>query len=93
MKHTITILVLIGIFIGACAAPSTPYPAEVSWDVAVEILNRGEVESAFQLHSLDVTLYLNDGTEVSTKEPVIDAIFDEIDRCGAPCADVVLATE
>ncbi|KAA3642348.1 MAG: hypothetical protein DWQ07_25275 [Chloroflexi bacterium] len=93
MKHTIIILLLASVLMGACATGSTPYPDEVSWDVAVEILNRGEVEQAFQLHSLEVTLYLKDGTEVRTKEPVIDAIFDEIDKCGAVCADVLLATE
>ena len=72
---------------------SAPYPDEVPWELAVEILNRGEVESIFQLHNLTVTLVLKDGAKIKTNEPVIDAVFDEINKCGQPCSSIMIATE
>jgi|GEM_PF-1923209 len=71
----------------------TSYPNEVDWGTAVEILNTGEVEVVTQLHSLDVTLTMKDGAEIHTVEPGIDAIFQEVERCGQPCAEIVVATE
>ncbi len=80
--------------IGNITVPtSTPYPDEVPWELAVEILNRGEVESIFQLHNLTVTLVLKDGAKIKTNEPVIDAVFDEINKCGQPCSSIMIATE
>lgn len=87
---------IFALMLTACAGikvESTPYPSEVGWELAVEILNSGEVEMVAQLHSLDVYLTLKDGTEIHTVEPVIDAIFQEVDKCGRPCGDLVLATE
>ena len=37
-----------------------------------------------QLHSLDVTLTMKDGTEIHTVELSINAIFQEVDKCGHP---------
>lgn len=71
----------------------TPYPSEVDWETAIEILNSGEVEMVAQLHSLDVTLTLKDGTEIHTVEPTIDAIFQEVEKCGQACNQIMLATE
>lgn len=71
----------------------TPYPEVVDWETAVEIIHRGEVETVFQSHSLDVTLYLKDGQSVITVEPNIDEVIREIDACGAPCSQVMIATE
>ncbi len=75
--------------------PSTPtsYPSEVDWETAVEILNTGMVESVLQLHNLDVTLMMKDGTEINTVEPRIDAIFQELEKCGEPCGHIILVTE
>lgn len=74
-------------------ATATPYPEEVDWETAVEILHSGNVEMVVQLHSLDVTLAMEDGSEIHTVEPTIDAIFAEIERCGDPCSDIAVATE
>jgi hypothetical protein len=98
MKKTIWILLLISIFLTACGAGNqqgnpTNLPDEVDWTTAVQILNTGDVEQVFQLHNLTVTLIMKDGQEVKTVEPVIDAIFDEVQNCGAPCSDIILATE
>lgn len=65
----------------------------VSWNEAIRILNSGEVEKVFQTHNLDVTLTLEDGRSIKTKEPDIDYIFDEIKKCGNPCKNMVIATE
>ncbi len=89
------ILTLMFFLLASCSsmADPTPYPAEVDWETAVEILNLGDVKTVFQLHNLEVTLVMNDGNEIHTIEPVIDAIFDEVNKCGAPCGNIVLATE
>jgi hypothetical protein len=51
------------------------------------------VEQTAQLHSLDVELILTDGCTYNTIEPVIDDIFKEVEKCGEPCAEIILATE
>ncbi len=84
------------LLISACATEKpdpTPYPGEVDWETAIEILNSGEVEMVAQFHSLEVILTLKDGTEIRTIEPTIDAIFEEVQKCGQPCREVLLATE
>ncbi|MBI2086478.1 hypothetical protein HYT74_04000 [Candidatus Daviesbacteria bacterium] len=53
----------------------------VSWEEAVRILNSGQVTGTFQTHALDVILYLKDGSETKTKEPRIDEIHREIEKC------------
>lgn len=78
---------------GEARIEPTPYPGEVDWETAIEILNSGEVEMAAQLHNLTVTLTLKDGTVIRTVEPSIDAIFDEVEKCGQPCSGIALATE
>lgn len=97
-QRKILALLLLAIALVTFAACSgvvtlTPYPNEVDWKTTVEILNSGNVVTVFQLHNLDVTLIMNDGSEVHTVEPTIDAIFDEIEKCGAPCSKIMLATE
>lgn len=90
------IVVLIALLLSGClglGSESTPYPAEVDWGTAIEILNSGEVEMAAQLHSLEVILTLKDGAEIRTVEPSIDLIFEEVQKCGKPCQGIILATE
>lgn len=74
-------------------ATATRYPEEVPWVVAVEIIRRGEVEIIFQLHDLQVTLSFADGSKITTFEPVIDAVFDVVDKCGQLCSNIIIATE
>ena len=100
MKKLLVILTMAVMIISGCnrignntVPTSTHYPDEVPWELAVEILNRGEVESIFQLHNLTVTLVLKDGAKIKTNEPVIDAVFDEINKCGQPCSSIMIATE
>jgi hypothetical protein len=57
------------------------------------MLRGGHVTGVTQLHNLTVYLSLTNGAEVQTVEPTIDAIFEEVQACGAPCANIVLATE
>ena len=78
---------------GGARIEPTPYPDKVDWEMAIEILNSGDVEMAAQLHNLTVTLTLKDGTVIRTVEPTIDAIFDEVEKCGEPCSGIALATE
>jgi hypothetical protein len=87
------LLLLVGCGGTETELPPTSYPEEVDWETAVEILNSGNVEMVVQTHSLDVTLVMKDGSAIHTVEPQIDAIFAEIERCGEPCGQIVLATE
>jgi len=90
------VLLLFALLVSACGGTQvepTPYPSEVDWETAVEILNSGEVEMVAQLHNLDVMLTLKDGTEIHTVEPTIDAIFQEVEKCGQNCSQILLATE
>lgn len=66
---------------------------DIIWSRAIEILNSGQVKQVFQAHSLEVRLKLKDGTTFKTQEPSIDDIFDEVQKCGNPCRDIILATE
>ncbi len=94
IKLTFVLIITAALLIACGAEPTpTPYPSEVSWETAVEILNQGEVESVLQLHNLEVTFYMKDGQQFKTTEPSIDAIFQEIDKCGAPCRMDFVSTE
>lgn len=89
-------LILLGLFVSAACAPAAGLPADgehISWERAVELLNSGAVTMVAQLHSGEVRLTLTNGAEVSTVGPYLDAIFDEVQKCGAPCANIVLAME
>ncbi|NIN69972.1 MAG: hypothetical protein GTO63_35880 [Anaerolineae bacterium] len=83
-----------GLPLGSTAGPTAvPCDSEIAWEDAVALVHSGRVAGVYQLHSLDVTLVLDDGCTVHTVEPVIDDIFHEVERCGEPCADIRLATE
>ena len=65
----------------------------IPWAEARELITSGDVVQVTQLHSLEVTLELENGTRLVTTEPEIDAVFDVVDACGESCADILLATE
>ena len=69
------------------------FETTVTWEQAIDIISSGEVEQVAQTHDLQVTLYLKSGAIVGTTEPVIDAIFNELYRCGEACEDVLRMTE
>jgi len=69
-----------------------PCPNDISWDDAVKILNSGVVTQVVQTHSLDVALMVKNGTTYTTKEPAIDEIFSEIEKCDK-CMGIGLITE
>lgn len=93
MKKLLLATLLLAL-LAACAPSSLPSDgAEIAWDEAVSLLHSGQVTQVFQAHSLRVVLTLRNGAQVSTMEPSIDAIFFEVERCGAPCANIALATE
>ncbi len=69
------------------------WPAEVNWTTAIEILNTGQVTEIMQTHSLEVTLTLEDKSQVLTIEPTIDLIFHQVTLCGELCGEILLITE
>src|SRR2546422_11343923 len=99
MRKRFWILVLSLLIVAASALAYSPLTQQqfnrhnVSWENAITILNTGQVMRVFQSHQLDVTLTLKNGTVMTTKEPTIDAIFHEIQRCGDPCQNIEEYTE
>lgn len=82
--------------LAACGTPTDAddiTPSEISWPEAVELINQGEVWQVAQTHSLEVTLYLDDGRTVLAMEPNIDEVFAVIERCGDPCSEIIMMTE
>ena len=89
------LVLLLGVLLAGCAVANneTPRDRTVSWEEAIEILNSDDVTAVAQLHSLEVTLQLRDGSIITTTEPNIDDIFHELDKCGSSCQDILRATE
>lgn len=78
----------------------TPAPTDTgtferqgTWEEVIEALKTGRVATVTQSHDLTVRVTLNNGTVFTAKEPVIDAIFTEIQNCGDACKGIVQATE
>jgi hypothetical protein len=95
MMKKILIAALLCLLLAACAS-SASLPADgatIPWEQAVQLLHDGQVSQIFQAHSLQVTLTLSNGATITTIEPSIDEIFFEVERCGAPCAGIPMATE
>jgi hypothetical protein len=65
----------------------------ISWSQAVTLLERCDVESVMQAHSLDVYFDLRDGRRVRAIEPVIDEVFRVTERTEAVCGSLRMATE
>ena len=86
--------VALALGLAACSAtPEAPaVSGEVSWPEALRLLEGCEVTSAFQTHQREVTLTLNDGTQVETIEPRLDAIFDPA-LLGPGCPELLIITE
>ena len=94
MSRKLSLFVALAFVLAACSpAPLPPDGATIPWTQAIDLLHDGQVTQVTQLHSMVVYLTLRNGAEVETVEPYIDAIFDEVQACGAPCANIVLATE
>ena len=72
---------------------NTPKTENIQWEEVAEILKSGNVKSVFQTHNLDERLELDNGNLLKTKEPQIDDIFKEIEKCGNVCDNITLATE
>lgn len=93
MKKLLGIL-LFGIFVLAACSPALPADGTtIPWDQAVELLRSSQVTMVAELHSGDVQLTLEGGAVVHTTGPYSGAIFDVVQACGAPCADIVQAME
>ena len=78
------------------AAPPYPGPEQgstpVVWDEATKLILDGKVVQVTQYDNLIVILVLEDGQIVSTREPVIDEVFNLIKECGDPCKDIEVPT-
>jgi len=93
-RFGIAVLTLLIVAVSVLAYfPSPSDHGRMVWSAAIQVLYTGQVTHIFQSHHLDVTLQLKNGTVLVTKEPVIDAIFQEVSRCGEPCRNIEIATE
>ncbi len=72
-----------------------PRPGSVfiSWPQAVVLIQQCNVSGVMQTHGLDVYLTLKDGRRLRAVEPVIDTVFDIVDRSQVMCGSITLATE
>lgn len=68
------------------------FPKEISREEAQNLILDGKVKSIFEAHSLQVELTTDEG-EFTAQEPVIDAVFRTVDKCGEICKNILLATE
>src|SRR5712691_6717972 len=65
----------------------------VSWEQAITVLRTGQVTQVVQTHHLYVSLWLKNGSVITTKEPTIYSISYELRKCGDPCKNIVFGTE
>jgi len=93
MKTKLLFPLVVLLALAACSPALPADGAAVPWDQAVELLRSGHVTMVAELHSGDVQLTLDNGAVVHTVGPYSGAIFDAVQACGAPCADIVLAME
>lgn len=81
------------VFFVSCWANLEKQEKSVSWEEAVNILQSWEVKSVMQTHSLSISFSMKDGSSIKTKEPKIDAIYKEIEKCWNTCKAIIIATE
>src|SRR5712691_2014124 len=99
MRKRFEILVLALLIVVASALAyfqlTVPPPTRtiVSWEEAFTLLQTGQVTQVIQTHHLYVSLWLKNGSVITTKEPTIDAISYELSKCGDPCKNIVFGTE
>ncbi len=85
--------VVAGLWLAGCASSGKAAAPKVPWEEAIDLIQSGGVGSVVQYHSREVALIMKDGGEIWTREPIIDLVFDIIEECGAPCAEISLITE
>ena len=68
---------------------------KIEWNSAyiLEVLKSGEVIEVSQNHAQEVYLNLKDGRILQTMEPEINAIWDEMEKCGEKCLSIATAME
>jgi hypothetical protein len=99
MRKRFGIVVLSLLIVAALALayfPLTRPPSNrgsVSWEQAITVLRTGQVTRVIQTHSLYVSLWLKNGSVITTKEPTIYSISYELGKCGDPCKNIVFGTE
>jgi hypothetical protein len=75
---------------GAATAASQQVET-IPWERAIGYLYKGEVAEVSDLEAEEISLTLKDGQRVMTAQPMLGSIIREIENCGPPCVDVVLA--
>jgi hypothetical protein len=104
MKCLNLILGIMVAFLSACTSNSVEankigeqvnltVPRETKWEQAKELILAGNVETLTQSHDRTVILVLKDGSQLTTKGPVLDDIFRLVEQCGTKCSEIMIATE
>lgn len=68
-------------------------PPFISWEEVVNLLRTAKVIRVHQTHSGNIYIDLKDGIVLKTKEPTLDAIFEEIKKCGEVCKNIDVGQE
>ncbi|TFG35497.1 MAG: hypothetical protein E4H47_01355 [Parcubacteria group bacterium] len=75
-----------------CAVVCPAY-ISLSWDEAEAMINNCEVEKLGQRHNRLIALYLKDGRQFSSIEPILDQIVDLADSLEGKCGKIQIMTE
>lgn len=70
--------------------PTVHAPTVIAWSQAEALLLDGRVATVVSLGGADARLELRDGRRVVVREPVEGEIRRVLERCGEPCANVVV---
>jgi len=65
----------------------------LSWKSGVKLIRTCAVASVGQTHAREVSISLKDGRRVRTVEPMIDDLFEVVDKSVADCGMIPMATE
>jgi len=65
----------------------------ISWEEAKEMVSYCQTKKIGQAHSLDVNVWLHDGTKLNSKEPVIDDIIKLAESVNDKCGTIQMMTE
>ncbi|HOI59801.1 MAG TPA: hypothetical protein PKU93_00590 [Candidatus Pacearchaeota archaeon] len=70
-----------------------PAYKDLEWEEAEKLINNCKVKKIFQGHNRLVTLFLEDGSQLSTIEPKIDMVINLAESLKTKCGKIVVGTE
>ncbi|MDD4358509.1 MAG: hypothetical protein PHY30_01690 [Candidatus Pacebacteria bacterium] len=72
---------------------SIEFLQDISWNDVQDLISNCKVKEAFQAHSKEVKVTLQNGLKLNSKEPKIDDIIYLVDSIENKCGDIRMGTE